>query len=191
VGRCDAPPSTRYHLGGRLTMWGFPAGSALGTGRQGSMALPGVDHGVALRDMGARVPRGCTEQAPYILQLEPPEQGPLVLLALVSQEATVQQQRLWEPVHPGAITTHMHTQIQSPICPSAHPYQAWARARCTPAAAGWAGVYSHIDGGLACGTGSPSRPRAPTAGWGRGQQVMGEHRVVPRGAGAGGVLATG
>ena len=73
--------------------------------------------------------------------------------------------------------THTHTHTHRPkLCVAVSPpaLSLMPGSGCAPAA-GWAAR----DPLTLLGTSGPSRPRAPTAGWGRGQQVVGKHGVVP------------
>lgn len=79
---------------------------------------------------------------------------------------------------------HTHTEVVRPSVLARS--RAWAAG--PQWSTGWAGVRSHIRRARPAGW-QPSRLWAPTVGWGRGQELVGKHRVVPRGTGAGGILA--
>lgn len=87
-------------------------------------------------------------------------------------------------------STRVHAHAHEVVCPSIHPCQVSGLGHWAPVVdgVGW-GPLPHQEGS-ACGL-QPSRLRAPTAGWGRRQELVGKHGVVPRGAGAGRVLAAG
>lgn len=90
------------------------------------------------------------------------------------------------PLRPGAQDTHTHRKS----CLLLAHHTGLAGVHCTPAVAGRARLRVNIGLGLVCRTVGPSCPRSPITGWTWGQQVMGEHRVIPRRAGARSVLAT-
>lgn len=90
------------------------------------------------------------------------------------------------PLWPGAQDTHTHRKS----CLLLAHHTGLAGVHCTPAVAGRARLRVNIGLGLVCRTVGPSCPRSPITGWTWGQQVMGEHRVIPRRAGARSVLAT-
>lgn len=89
---------------------------------------------------------------------------------------------------------HPHPHTGDAVCPSVHPFQVVGPGRrdqgimARQRQHGGLGSVLTLMGARLAGRG-PSRPRASASGWGRGQQVVSEHGVVPRGAGAGGVLA--
>lgn len=121
---------------------------------------------------------------------------PLVLRAPVARRSLYSRAGTPGIPAPGASRlahTHTHTKlsVHPSVCPRAQARARgpqWSTARHQQHRGSWHPL-SHWRG-LGLQAGGPSRPRAPTAGWGWRQQVMGKHRVVPRGAGAGGVLAT-
>lgn len=100
-----------------------------------------------------------------------------------------QSTHAWVHAHP-----HTHTHTGDAVCPSVHPFQVVGPGRrdqgimARQRQHGGLGSVLTLMGARLAGRG-PSRPRASASGWGRGQQVVSEHGVVPRGAGAGGVLA--
>lgn len=194
-------PGGRCHLWGRCATRGLPCRLSLGAWR-GLGPLwtqePGQHPPPRCSLWGAGGGAGSPERgpmggAPYILRLVPGAARP------GGQEVTAQQgEHPRDPrAHMRACThahTHTRTHTRDAVCPSVHPFQVLGPGRRDPVIMarqrqhGGLGSVLTLMGARPAGRG-PSRPRASAAGWGRGQQVVSEHGVVPRGAGAGGVLA--
>lgn len=144
----------------------------------------GLWAGQGARGGAQRCPEGPRGGAPYILRLVP-----WCCPSRANTPGTPEHMRVCTCAH-----THAHTHTHDVVCPSVHPFQVLGPGRQDPVITacqrqhGGLGSVLTLMGARPAGR-SPSRPRAPAAGWGRGQQVVSEHGVVPRGARAGGVLA--
>lgn len=192
--------------GGGAPHGGFPVGSAWALGgastRSGHRSLaspPGLPvgdcgRGRELGEGPSTCPEGSHGRSPLHSTF-----GPLVLPVQVARRSpysrantpgTPEHMRVCTHAHTHA---HTHTHVTLSVHPSTRS-RSWARAGGTQrdpvitARQRQLGSVLTLMGARPAGRG-PSRPRAPAAGWGRGQQVVSEHGVVSRGAGAGGVLA--